>query len=113
MPVQPNEHHALVLTCKHPTAQVTNEVGERWKNSLGLAAGGLDPMVQPSDKRHIRHFRRRRDRARRRAYAVEAPLIPKPQKVEGIHVELTLFCEVHQHLTPDQHTLLRDGSLRL
>ena len=29
VPVQPNEHHALDLTCKHPTAQVTDEVGER------------------------------------------------------------------------------------
>ena len=29
MPVQPNEHHALDLTCKHVAAQVTNEVGER------------------------------------------------------------------------------------
>ena len=29
VPVQPNEHHALDLTCKHPTAQVTNDVGER------------------------------------------------------------------------------------
>ena len=28
-PVQPNEHHALDLTCKRATAQVTNEVVER------------------------------------------------------------------------------------
>ena len=29
VPLQPNEHHALDLTCKHPTARVTNKVGER------------------------------------------------------------------------------------
>ena len=29
VPVQPNEHRALDLTCKHVAAQVTNEVGER------------------------------------------------------------------------------------
>ena len=29
VPVQPNEHHALDVTCKHVAAQVTNEVGER------------------------------------------------------------------------------------
>ena len=84
VPVQPNEHHALDLTCKYPTAQVTNEVGEPRKKSLGLTGGGLNPMVEPSNKRQIRHFRRRRDRARRRAYAVGSPAIPKPQKVEGI-----------------------------
>ena len=70
-------------------------------------------MVQPSDGRQIRHFRRRRDHARRQAYAVGAPPIPKPQKVEGIPVELALLRQVHQHLSPDQHASPRDGSLRL
>ena len=113
MPVQPNEHHALDLTCKDPTAQVTNEVGERLKISLGLTAGGLDPIVQSIDKGQIRYFRRRRDRACHRAYAVGAPPILRPQKVEGIHVELALLRQVYQHLSPDQHAPPRDGSLRL
>ena len=105
VPVQPNEHHALGLTCKHTPAQVTNEAGERRKNSLGLTAGGLDPMVLPSDRRQIRHHLRwRRDRTCRRVYAVGAPPIPEPQKVEGIHVELALLRQVHKHLSPDQHT---------
>ena len=38
VPVQPNEHRALDLTCKLVAAQVTNEVGERRKIALGLTA---------------------------------------------------------------------------
>ena len=52
MPVQPNEHHALDLTCKHVPAQVTNEVGERSKIALGLTAvldvGGHARCSRPS-----------------------------------------------------------------
>ena len=70
-------------------------------------------MVQTSDKRQIQHFRRRRDRARRRAYAGGAPPIPKLQKVEGINVGLVLLRQVYQHLSPDQYAPPRDGSLRL
>ena len=70
-------------------------------------------MVQPSDERQTRYFRRRRNRARRQAYAVGAPPVPKPQKVEGVPVELALLRQVHQHLSPDQHASPRDGSLRL
>ena len=44
VPLQSNEHHALGFIYKHGTAQVTNEVGERWKLSLALTAGGLDPI---------------------------------------------------------------------
>ena len=70
-------------------------------------------MVHSSDKRQIRHFRRRRDHARRRAFAIGALPILKPQKVEGIHVELALLRQVQQHLSPDQHAPPRDGSLKL
>ena len=38
VPFQPNEHHALDLTCTHVAAQVTDKVGERSKIALGLTA---------------------------------------------------------------------------
>ena len=52
VPVQPNEHNTLDLTCTHVAAQITNEVGERSKIALGLKAvrdvGGHARCSRPS-----------------------------------------------------------------
>ncbi|CAN0577729.1 unnamed protein product, partial [Ectocarpus sp. 12 AP-2014] len=53
------------------------------------------------------------DVASRRAHAVSAPPIPKPQDVEVIHVQLFRLRQVHQYLSLDQHAPVRGGTLSL